>query len=207
MLALITFAVVLSLNYNISVSMPMSFVSHPNAFPQSPLCKVVTPRTQVPDVLSCSPSELRGDVSRKLTACLVGAQEDGILEVTTAGKPQTWVCLTKGQSPNSDASERTLCQRTSELQHVSQIVSVSSSTAQKAHEIRQLHKDEQDELLHSARLLPKGAKSGAALAMKGDLHVPWYNKLQKLRHWLRSFGLSFKSKARTCKQVAIPTSC
>ena len=71
---------------------------------------------QVANVLLASPSKLKGDVARSLTAHLIAAQEEGSsLDVDPAGKPQTWVKVITGQISSSTAAQRTLWQRTAEL--------------------------------------------------------------------------------------------
>ena len=174
----------------------------PGALSHSPLKKVVTPSARVADVLSTSPSKLKGDVARKLTAHLITAQEEGgSLEVSTCGKPQTWMRVTKGQTPSDRAAERTLRQRTAEIQQLRQVVSCSSSASQHADELKRMAKREQDQLLKDAGLATTSARHGAALAMKCDLHLPWY-RLRQLRKWLTSFGVRMESEAEMRKQIS-----
>lgn len=91
------------------------------------------PVAQVADVLTFLPSKLQGDISRCLTAHLIAAQEDGgRLEVATAGKPQTWIKISKGQTSSSQATERTLRQRSTEMEQLWDVVSASSYAAHQA---------------------------------------------------------------------------
>ena len=42
---------------------------------------------------------------------------------------------------------------------------------------------------------------GIGLALKADLHLPWY-KIRKLRRWLSSLGVSLDSEATMREQVS-----
>lgn len=175
----------------------------PGGAPHSPLRRVITPASNVADILTASPSKLQGDTSRQLTRRLVTAQETGgRLEIATGGRPQTWIRVTRGHSASSAVTDRTLRQRTAEMEQLRQVVSASSSATQQAHELRHLAKAAQDQLLKDAGLAPDrtGPRRGAALAMKSDLHLPWY-RLRKLRLWLSSFGVHFESEAEMRQQV------
>ena len=180
----------------------------PGATPHSPLKQVVTPSTTVQEILTASPSKLRGDVVQRVTTHLVQSQEEeGVLtlrSVTHGGKPQTWVRLTRAQTESNQASDRTLKRRSSEIAHVRDVIcgGPSGSSAQHADELRRLRREQQEDLLREAGLAPKGkATSGTGLALKADLHLPWY-KLRKLRRWLSLFGVSLESEAVMRQQIS-----
>ena len=79
------------------------------------------------------------------------------------------------------------------------MVSNCSSTAQHADELKRMKKTEKEQLLKDAGSAPGSARSGAALAMKNDLHLPWY---RKLRRWLTAFGVSMDSETTMRQQIA-----
>ena len=105
---------------------------------------------------------------------------------------------------SNQASDRTLKRRSSEIAHVRDVISggPSGSSAQHADELRRLRREQQEDLLREAGLAPKGkATSGTGLALKADLHLPWY-KLRKLRRWLSLFGVSLESEAVMRQQIS-----
>ena len=127
--------------------------------PHSPIRKVITPTAQVSDVMTASPSKLKGDISKKLTAHFVAAQEGGILEVATAGKPQTWMKVTKGQTPSSQATDRTLRRRFLEIQPVREVVSSSSPSSQHTDELKLMHKAGAGAIVEERRTSSKCSKA------------------------------------------------
>ncbi len=180
----------------------------PGAAPHSPLRRVVTPSTTVQDILTASPSKLRGDVAQRVASHLVGSQEDdGVLTLRTAahgGKSQTWVRLTKARTGSNQATDRTLRRRSSEIEQVRDLVSggPTGSSTQQADELRRLRSEAQEGLLREAGLAPKGTVGcGTGLALKADLHLPWY-KLRKLRRWLSSFGVTLESEASMRQRIS-----
>ena len=172
----------------------------PAVLRHSPLKRVITPSARVSDILSSSLSKLKGDVSRKLMYHLISAQEEGgQLEVSTPGRSQTWVRLTKAGQPSSAAAECTLRRRSNELEEVRKVVSGASSATQQAAELQQLRPEERKQLLRDAGLVASGSlTAAAALAMKSDIHLPWY----KLRHWLTSHGVQMESESAMRKKVS-----
>ena len=177
----------------------------PGAAPHSPLRRVVTPSTTVEDILTASPSKLQGDVALKVASHLVSAQQkEGVLEIRPGshGKAQTWVRITKGQTPSDHAAGSTISQRTHEINQLRQLVSGGSVGSQQADELRHLRKEERDHLLCDAGLMPQGKLGqGAGLALKADLHLPWF-KLRKLRRWLLFFGVVLDSEAAMRHQIS-----
>ena len=73
--------------------------------------------------------------------------------------------------------------------------------------MKRLHKKEQDLLLKDAGLTcAVSTRHGTTLAVKTDLHLPWY-RLRKLRQRLSSFGVLLESEAvmRQQAKTALPT--
>ena len=134
------------------------------------------PSSTVQDILSVSPSKLCGDVSRNLMSHLVKAQAVGSeLEVVTGGPPQLLHRTTHGRVGSDEAVSRTVKCHSTELQVRKTIsVGVIGSQAQMANEIRSLDQESRGVLLREAGLTPKRPEEGSALALKSDLHLPWY---------------------------------
>ena len=144
-----------------------------------------------------SPSKLRGNAALKLTSHLVTArQEGGVLKVQSGpGWPQTWRRITKGEVPSTDATARSLQNRSVELQQLRVSISRDNPHMQQVDEIHQLGHNECTQLLQDAGLTPRGAAPRTGLALKADLHLPWF-KLRKLRRWLSLFGVQLESKKK-----------
>ena len=71
----------------------------PGAAPHSPLKRVVTPSSSLKETLEASPSKLRGDYARKVSAHMALAQEErGEILLPTGGAPQIWHRVTRGRT-------------------------------------------------------------------------------------------------------------
>ncbi len=81
--------------------------------------------------------------------------------------------------PSADASKKTIQRRNALLSSVREFTSGGDSHVQLAAEIQSLTKSEREDLLQQARL-PVVIPADHALAMKGDLQIPW-SKLRILR--------------------------
>ena len=80
----------------------------PEAMRHDPLPKVISVSDSVGEVLAYSPSKLQNDVAGKLTHLLVHARQMGGSLDVGHRKPETWMKVTKGQTPSESASDRTL---------------------------------------------------------------------------------------------------
>lgn len=78
------------------------------------------------------------------------------------------------------ASSRTLKRRSTELEHVRDLVSKGSSTEQLKYELKVLSKQDRESLLDSATSSPILIPCEEVLAMKADLSITW-KKLRILR--------------------------
>ena len=151
------------------------------------------PSSTVAEVLSASPSKLKGNVATNLTARLVTARaEGGRLEVKTGeggrGKPQVYQLTPECSVPSTDASASTLKRRAAELTRIAESVCGGSDGArvQMIAGLKRLSSAAQEELLQEAGLKCSSPSPGTALAIKADLRLPW-SQLRKLRQWLKVF--------------------
>ena len=151
------------------------------------------------DVLSASPSKLKGNVSERLASHLMKSLTDGDkLEVKTTcrGQPIVFRRTTATRTPSHQASSETVRRRSAELS--AHQLDLSGGTAQSARHqevagLKRLTKEEQEELLQGAGLKSSSNEAGSLLAIKADLSLPW-NKLRKLKTWLKSFGVELESE-------------
>ena len=180
--------------------------SHNPSTPYVPLPSTITPSSTVRDVLSCSASHLKGDVSCKLLNHMVqNMSTDGTLEVRASarhGRPQVWMRTTGGTKPAEDVTARTLQRRNNEISRLSTKVcgSEDSAKAQAAVSLKGMSKSERDHLLGEAGITPTGPQSGAGLALKADMHMTWHS-IRKLRVWLKEFGVFLESERSMRAQI------
>lgn len=172
--------------------------------------RTVRPSSTAAEILSASPSKLRGNVAEKLVGQLVKAHTHGDrLEVKTGerGRPQVFERTTAGTVSSSIASRTTLRRREAELEQRSRTVCVDDSgvRAQDIAGLRRLSAAEQDKLLQDAGLRPSQPAAGSLLAIKADMNLPW-SQVRKLKQWLRAFGVSLESEraARAFIAQSIP---
>lgn len=81
------------------------------------------------------------------------------------------------------ASNRTLKRRSTEIEHVRDLVSKGSSTEQMQYELKTLTKQEREKLLDSVISSPIVIPCDEVLAMKADLSITW-SKLRDLRRYV-----------------------
>ena len=166
--------------------------------------RVPTISSTVGEVLQSSPSKLAGDVTVRLASKLVSCtSEQGTFHQRAGNHSVQWVRQTTPRVPSELASSRTLRRRTKEIEDFRTAVSGGSegSRTQLQHELRSQPRAERDELLRGAGLLPQCPESGAALAIKADLHLPW-NSLRKLKRWFKKFGIPLESESTVRQQIA-----
>eukprot|EP00117_Sycon_ciliatum_P027581 scpid72119/ scgid22373/ len=168
--------------------------------------RTVRPHTTVQEVMTASPSKLRGNVAEQLTAHLVSCKvHDGKLEVNPGrhGRPQVYMRTTKASVTSDRASSRTLRRRSTELVEVERSVcgGETGARAQQVAGLKRLTSKEQVSLLRDAGLTPATPAEGSLLAIKADLQLPW-NRLRKLKMWLQSYGLKMESERRTRAFIA-----
>eukprot|EP00117_Sycon_ciliatum_P050662 scpid36297/ scgid1257/ len=149
----------------------------------------------VADVLTASPSKLRGEAAEHLTTHLVQSKSttDGKLELRTGGTPALYVRTTQG---GSDAvSVRQMQRRSAEIRQAKEVVCGGTAGVgkQDAYELRSMGQIDLEKLLKSAGVAPCAPSSHSALALKADLHMPW-NQMRKLRRWLKSFGCEIETE-------------
>ena len=168
--------------------------------PSTTPIRSVRPSSTVAEVLSASPSKLKGNVATNLTARLVTARaEGGRLEVKTGeggrGKPQVYQLTPECSVPSTDASASTLKRRAAELTRIAESVCGGSDGArvQMIAGLKRLSSAAQEELLQEAGLKCSSPSPGTALAIKADLRLPW-SQLRKLRQWLKVFGVKLESE-------------
>ena len=173
--------------------------------------RTTNPKATVEEVLTASPSKLKGNVAGKLMSHLVMARaEEGRVEVKTSsrGKPQVYERITTALVPSDEASARTVRRRSSELHHVAELVGggAAGAKAQEVAQLRQLSSAEQDKLLEECGLKAHQPAPGTGLAIKADLALPW-SQLRKLRAWLKSFGVQIESEHKMRAKIAssLPT--
>ena len=165
--------------------------------------QTVGPSTAVSDVLTASPSKLRGNVSDSLTSHLVKSKADaGVLQLRSRGPSQTWQRTTVAAVPSNNASARTVRRRCAELEKTSQRVagSFAGAVVQQAATLSRLKEEERKAVLIEAGVMPKTPGTGTTLALKANLHMPW-NQLRKLKVWLKDFGLYLESERVMRKQL------
>ena len=158
----------------------------------------IKPNSTANDIVHASPSKLRGALSDRLTAHLVGAKEtDGKLEVKASpqGKPKTYTRITVADISSADASRKTTDRRSGEMKNIAWSVcgGDEGATAQEVAGLQRMSKKEQDKLLIEAGIGAKTPEAGTALAIKADLNLPWL-KLRKLRRWLKGFNVHLQSE-------------
>ena len=126
----------------------------------------------------------------------------GKLEVSTGSPPQLWVKTTKGRVSSPEASRKTRRRRSLELQNHRWDISGGALGAQSqlADELTRLQRAEQDALLRDADFALQKPGKDIALALKADLHLPWY-RLRKLWQWLSSFGMKLASEKTMRQQI------
>ncbi|XP_065188622.1 uncharacterized protein LOC135819357 [Sycon ciliatum] len=168
----------------------------------------VRPSSAVADVLTASPSKLKGNIATNLTARLVTARvEEGRLEVKTGdggrGKPQVYQLTPEGSVPSTEASASTLRRREAELTRIAESVCGGSDGArvQMIAGLKRLSLSAQEQLLQDAGLCSSTPAPGTALAIKADLQLPWA-KLRKLRQWLKVMGITLESEQHVREFVA-----
>ena len=166
-----------------------------------PVC--VTRSSTVADVLTASPSKLRGEAAEHLTTHLVQSKSttDGKLELRTGGTPALYVRTTQG---GSDAvSVRQMQRRSAEIRQAKDLVCGGTAGVgkQDAYELRSMSQIDREKFLKSAGVSPCAPSSHSGLALKADLHMPW-NQLRKLRRWLKSFGCEIESENTMRQQLA-----
>ena len=166
--------------------------------------RVVGLSSSVSDVLTSSPSKLRGNVCEQLTKHLVTSRAVGdrleLRNTGHGGRPTIWTRTPIPLVDSAAASERSKRRRASQLRSFNSQISGGreGAFAQSAHELKSMGKKERDGLLEKAKLKALGPAAGSAMAIKSDLHLPWY-QLRKLQKWFVSFGISLESE-RVCRQ-------
>ena len=90
--------------------------------------------------------------------------------------------LPRPRIATTDASQRTIRNRTKTLQEAREKISKGgeSAAAQMQDELQSSTKAEREELLKAAGLAPGEIEAGAGLAMKAELGIPW-SKLRRRR--------------------------
>eukprot|EP00117_Sycon_ciliatum_P026615 scpid33635/ scgid5600/ E3 ubiquitin-protein ligase NRDP1; RING finger protein 41 &gt; E3 ubiquitin-protein ligase NRDP1; RING finger protein 41 len=187
-----------------SVHIPLASLQHHGQTCTNTGKHTITPTTPVGDILHASPKKLQGNVAEKLTSHLVRSKSDnGLLHLRSQGPSQIWKKTTVGTVSSDEASERTQRRRSLELRQTEQLVcgsSASSIQAQQAATIRRMPEEERRALLIAAGVLPRSIEKGSTLAMKADLHMPWF-QLRKLKVWLKDYGLHLESEGTMRQQL------
>ena len=161
--------------------------------------RVVSQSFSVGDVLNASPSKLRGNVCDQLTKHLVMSTAVGdrleLRNTGHGGRPIVWTRTPIPLVDSSVASDRSKRRRASQVRAFRSEISggKEGSFAQSVHEFKGMGRKERDDLLVKAKLNPLSPAAGTALAIKSDLHLPWY-QLRKLQKWFVSFGISLESE-------------
>ena len=132
---------------------------HPDAATKHKPIRAVRPSSTVAEVLTASPSKLKGNVAANLTSRLVTARaEQGRLEVKTSdqgrGHAQVYQLTSTSLVPSTEASISTLKRRESELTRIAESVCGGSAGArvQLVAGLKRLSANEQEALL-SKRLV------------------------------------------------------
>lgn len=158
---------------------------------------VVMPSTPVAAILTASPSKLQGDTCQKITKHLMRGQSvRGVLELHSGrGPPETWTKTPVAKVASDCASARTIRRRSASLSQIHDKASgsIAGAIVQHAAALGRMKQHERQAVLVEAGVLPKTPGAGSALALKSDLHLPW-NKVRKLRVWLKDFGLQLESE-------------
>ena len=158
----------------------------------------------VSSVLTADDSLLQGDVGTKLLTKMIHARSsDGRLEQPSRGGTEVWQRIPVCRVSSTDASHATLRRRESVLEGIRQVAcgGERGSQAQTTHALATLRKEESENLLRGAGLLPKGMEEGIGLAIKADLQLPW-NGLRKLRRYFKLCGVALESERTMRKQLS-----
>ena len=128
------------------------------------------------------------------------------LEVKTSCRGQLVIYqrTTASRVPSELACAETVRKRSvqlSEMQHDLSGGTVKSVHMQEVAGLKRLTQDEQDDLLRDAGLKSNSPEVGTLLVIKADLALPW-NRLRKLKTWLKSFGVQLESE-RTARAFII----
>ena len=168
--------------------------------------RTVRPSSTATEILSASPSKLQGNVADRLVAHLVQAQMDGDkleVKVGSRGRPLLLERMTTGSVSSSTASSWTVRRRESQLAQRGRIVCAGEDglRSQEAAALRRRSSLDQEKLLQEAGLRPLVPAAGSLLAIKADLNLPW-NKLRKLKQWMKAFGLQLESERQARHFIA-----
>ena len=182
------------------------------AVESAPLQRVVESTTTIGDMLSASPSKLRGKVFDKVLKHVVSTCDvDGKLEVRGGGgSPAMYRKTTVARVASGACSSKTERRRSVLTDSVTRQVCGGEigAVAHMAAKVRGMASRERDTLLLMANLKPLASKPGTALAIKADMQLPWY-QLRKLQKWFTSFGISLESERVTRQYLrdCVPKYC
>ena len=163
----------------------------------------LTSSTPVAAVLTASPTKLQGDVSDRLTTHLVKSKAvNDVSELRSKGPSQTWTKTIIPKVPSNEASESTIRRRSRMIEQNQQLVcgGPQASVAQQSSVLRRMPDHERQAALQDAGIIPTTPGAGSTLALKADLHMPWY-QLRKLKVWLNDFGLHLESERVMRRQL------
>ncbi|XP_048577117.1 uncharacterized protein LOC5502763 [Nematostella vectensis] len=130
----------------------------------------------------------------------IATSGNGELSLRTGGTPLQVSVINKPRKGSSEASARTVYRRTKAVEGYRESISGTKTEdvqRQKWAELRQLGRDELQELLHKSGLNIEVSEQ-SAIAMKSDLGIPW-NRLRNLKCWLESFKLHIASEKKMRK--------
>ena len=159
--------------------------------------------TPVAAVVTASPRKMEGSVCESLARHVVKTKgKTGIMEIRSRGPSEYWIKTTKARVSSDVASPRTLRRRISDSEHQQEFASggAAGAMAQEAASLRRMSSVKRKSLLTDAGILPKTPGAGSTLALKSDLHMPWY-QLRKLKGWLVEYGLHLESERKMRQQL------
>ena len=172
--------------------------------------RAAMPSSKVDDILSASPSKLRGNIGQRIAIHTVKSNmEEGFAQLQgSRGKPLILTAVASAAVSSDPASPRTISRRKESLGKIEERVrgGMDGARAQQVAGLKRLSKAGQQALLQEAGIKASAPSNGTLLAIKADLNMPW-NQLRKLKQWLKQFGLELESegKARLFIAEHIPT--